>query len=76
MPTMTTLSNCKIAVFANDHNPPHFHILASDGSKALVEIGTLKVIRGAVKAATLKEAQAWAASNTALLAAKWKELNP
>jgi hypothetical protein len=76
MPTLTHLNTCKIAMFAADHNPPHFHIMAKDGSKALVAISTLKVIRGKASAAATKEALAWASENTALLAAKWKELNP
>ncbi|MBT9493297.1 MAG: DUF4160 domain-containing protein [Paucibacter sp.] len=63
-------------MYVNDHYPPHFHVLANDGSKALVALSTLTVIAGSVNAATLKEALAWAGNHAAVLAAKWKELNP
>lgn len=63
-------------MYAGDHNPPHFHVLANDGTEAWVEIASLQVIYGAVRAAVLKEALTWAGANAALLAAKWKELNP
>ncbi|MDC6171262.1 DUF4160 domain-containing protein [Paucibacter sp. XJ19-41] len=63
-------------MYADDHNPPHFHVLANDGKKALVEIASLTVIAGEVRSGTLKEALGWAGSNKATLVAKWKELNP
>lgn len=63
-------------MYAGDHNPPHFHVLANDGSEALVELVSLRVIDGAVRQAVLKEALAWASQNVHLMAAKWKELNP
>ncbi len=76
MPTLAQLNTCKIAMFAADHNPPHFHLMAHDGSKALVEIKGLTLIRGKVNAAALKEALSWARQNAGALAARWKELNP
>ena len=63
-------------MYAADHNPPHFHLLANDGSDALVDLASLQVMGGSVRPAVLKEALAWASRNVALLATKWKELNP
>lgn len=63
-------------MFAADHKPPHFHLMANDGDQALVEIKGLTVIRGQVNAAASKEALSWARQNWAALAARWKELNP
>ncbi len=63
-------------MYAGDHNPPHFHVLANDGSAALVDLASLRVIDGSVRPAVLKQALAWASLNVALLATKWKELNP
>ena len=63
-------------MYAADHNPPHFHVLANDGSEALVDLVSLQVMGGSVRPAVLKEALAWASQNVALLATKWKELNP
>lgn len=76
MPTVIRLQKSKITMYAGDHNPPHFHVLAHDGAEAWVELATLVVIWGAVDRAALKESQAWASENAALLKAKWKELNP
>ena len=63
-------------MYAGDHNPPHFHVLANDGSEALIELASLRVLDGSVRSAVLKEALAWASQHMALLATKWKELNP
>lgn len=75
MPTVARFSNCRIAIYANDHNPPHFHVRMNDGREALVEISTLSVILGELRKAELAEPLAWAARNTALLVDKWTELN-
>ena len=63
-------------MYADDHNPPHFHVLANDGAQAWVELAGLRVIWGSVNRLALKEAPAWAGENAGLLATKWKELNP
>ena len=76
MPTVIRLQKSKITMYAGDHNPPHFHVLASDGAEAWVSLASLEVIWGAVNRGALKEALAWAGQHTPLLAAKWKELNP
>jgi hypothetical protein len=75
MPTLTRLSRCKICIYAADHLPPHFHILANDGRDALVEISTLVMLAGDVGKKELAEALEWAAAHQDLLQAKWKELN-
>ena len=76
MPTLVRLSGSKVTMYAADHNPPHFHVLANDGAEAWVEVASLTVIYGAVRPAVLKEALTWAAANKAVLVAKWKEWNP
>ncbi|HMO46499.1 MAG TPA: DUF4160 domain-containing protein [Rubrivivax sp.] len=62
-------------MYAADHNPPHFHVLANDGVEAWVEIASMQVIYGAVRPAVLREALTWAGANRSVLAEKWKELN-
>ncbi|WP_062114090.1 DUF4160 domain-containing protein [Aureimonas sp. AU40] len=74
MPTITTIGNIKIVVFADDHNPPHFHILTPNGN-ALVSIATLSVIRGSIDRKDLRAALDWAGSNQALLQAAWEHYN-
>ena len=76
MPTVIRLSKSKITMYAGDHHPPHFHVLASDGAEAWVALSSLEVIWGAVSRAALKEAMAWAGQHRFLLAEKWTELNP
>ncbi len=74
MPTIRAFSACKICMYADDHNPPHFHVLAAD-FHVKVEISTLRIIAGEVRKRTLREPLAWAAKNKAKLALKWIELN-
>ena len=76
MATLVRLPRPKLTRYAGDHNPPHFHVLANDGSEALIDLASLRVIDGTVRPAVLKESLAWASQNVALLATKWKELNP
>lgn len=65
----------KITMYLGDHQPPHFHIVASNRDEALVEIAGLTVIAGSVRSNILKAAIAWAHANKMLLAAKWVELH-
>lgn len=76
MPTLARLERSKLSMYAGDHNPPHFHVLANDGTEALIDLATLRVIGGTVRLTVRKEALAWASQHSALLAATWKELNP
>ena len=72
MPTIRRFANCKIAIYADDHLPPHFHIEGRD-FRAVVEIETLSVRAGDVRRAA--EAMQWAASNIELLRAEWARFN-
>lgn len=45
MPTIIRLGNVKIAVYAMDHPPPHFHVLTADYA-ATISIRTLKITAG------------------------------
>lgn len=74
MPTLKRLSNGKIAMYANDHGEPHFHVETPDG-RCSVWIVRLVVIVGSVDRAVLDEALAWARENRELLRLRWKELN-
>ena len=76
MPTIARLNTCRLALYAADHLPPHFHVLANDGREALVEIASLQVLAGDAGSRAQAEALAWAASHQAGLQTLWKELNP
>jgi hypothetical protein len=72
MPTIQRFATCKIAIYADDHMPPHFHI-EGRGFRLLIEIETMKVRAGDARKAG--EAMAWAHENIALLRAEWVRLN-
>jgi hypothetical protein len=74
MPTIHRLASASIYIYADDHAPPHFHILGPH-SDVQVEIETLRVMRGEYRAVDLAEAIQWAAQNQQLLLTKWRELN-
>ena len=76
MPKLHSLPNCVVTMYAGDHLPPHFHIRMNDGREVLVEIATLKVLRGKVARRELLGALAWASLMQPWLAEQWKELNP
>jgi hypothetical protein len=72
MPTIRRFATCKIAIYADDHNPPHFHI-EGRGFRAIIEIETLAVRAGDVRMAG--DAMAWAALNLDLSRVEWLRLN-
>jgi hypothetical protein len=72
MPTIQRFANCKIAIYAEDHLPPHFHI-EGRGFRAIVEIEGFAVRTGNTRRA--REAMAWARDNVELLRAEWRRLN-
>ena len=72
MPTIHRFANCKIAIYADDHMPPHFHIEGRT-FRALVEIHTWRVRAGRIR--HVPEVMAWARENQALLLREWHRLN-
>jgi hypothetical protein len=68
------IGNIIIRVYANDHLPPHFHIVAPD-FQALVEIATQKVLKGSIKSQS-KDVEEWIAANIGLIVAQWNRINP
>ncbi|MGH7053265.1 MAG: DUF4160 domain-containing protein [Stellaceae bacterium] len=71
MPTIRRFANCKIAIYADDHLPPHFHI-EGRGFRVIVEIEGMRVRAGDDRRA--REALAWASGNVGLLRAEWVRL--
>lgn len=74
MPTLATLGNVLIRIYADDHHPPHFHIDAPD-ARAIVRIADLEVHQGRLDGRTLRLVREWAATNRELLEAEWRRLN-
>jgi hypothetical protein len=61
-------------MYADDHRPPHFHIVAPN-FQVLVRISDLMVIAGEARPAEIAEALEWAQTHQEMLALKWAELN-
>ena len=74
MPTIARLSGATIKVYADDHAPPHFHLIGAR-SDAMVRLGTLEVLRGIADRRDLEQAMAWASANPGVLETEWERLN-
>ena len=74
MPVIERFAQCRVRINANDHPPPHFHVLLNDGREAWVTIAELKIVHGKVVAREIADVWAWAASNQSMLANKFEEL--
>lgn len=72
MPTIHRFATSKIAIYADDHMPPHFHI-EGRGFRLVVEIETMAVRAGDARKAA--EAMEWARANADVLRAAWIRLN-
>ena len=74
MPTLFSIGNVCLRMYADDHSPPHFHIVALD-FQVLVRISDLAVIAGEARPVQIAEALAWARDHQEMLALQWAELN-
>lgn len=74
MPVLQRFGAVSIRIYADDHRPPHFHIVAPE-FQVLVRISDLTVIAGEARAGDLAEAMAWARVHQEFLALKWAKLN-
>ena len=74
MPVLERFGSVSVRMYADDHHPPHFHIVAPD-FQVLVRISDLSVIAGEARPAEIAEALAWAQTHQEMLALQWAELN-
>ncbi|MFQ5785515.1 MAG: DUF4160 domain-containing protein [Alphaproteobacteria bacterium] len=72
MPDIADFGAFRIKIYFGDHNPPHFHVIAPDFA-ARVTIDDLAIIDGSLPPGVLRRIHRWAAANTDLLTAKWRE---
>lgn len=75
MGKLVQIGNIIIRVYANDHLPPHFHIITPDAD-ALVDIATLEILKVKLPRKAEEAALEWAAQNRKLIAAEWNRTNP
>ena len=77
MPTLFRLrSSVWIQMFADDHNPPHFHIVGHD-FEVMIRIDDLSILvgTGRMPRVILAEALDWARQNQERLRHEWIRLN-
>ena len=74
MPTLRRFGAASLRMYADDHNPPHFHLVGDD-FQVLVQISDLAVIAGNARPAQIADALAWAREHREALALHWVELN-
>ena len=70
MPTYFRILGCKVDIYFNDHTPPHFHVYYTE-YEVLIEISTLKVLRGRLPSKKLKQILEWAKKNQPDLQEIW-----
>ena len=74
MPTIIRIGGLKVQVFADDHFPPHFHIVGTD-FEVLIAIGSLSILKGGRYHREVSEAMDWARQNSDVLWNEWVRLN-
>ena len=74
MPVLHRIGNVSLRIYADDHRPPHFHIVSLD-FEVIVRISDLAVIAGQARPAQIAQALAWAREHQEMLALLWTELN-
>ena len=75
MPLIELFDGIKILLFANDNNPPHFHVYYAN-YKAMIEISSLEIMRGNLPNKQYHKVVEWAESRQEELLADFVKLNP
>jgi len=71
MPEISRFYGIIIAMFFDEHRPPHFHVRYGE-YEAVIQISDLAVTRGALPPRTLGLVIEWAAKHRAELLANWE----
>lgn len=74
MPTLMDFGRCRLRRIADDHKPPHFHLVPADWQATFTVLGS-RHMKGADRPAAAKATLAWARENESLPLAKGSELN-
>ena len=80
MPEISRFYGIVIAMYYNEHNPPHFHARYG-GGKVSIDIGTLQVLEGSISPRALGLVIEWASIHQDELMNDWNlaaqmRLNP
>ena len=71
MPEISRFFGIIIAMYYNDHPPPHFHVCYGQ-QKAIIEIQSLSILEGKLSPRVLGLVIEWAASHQAELLHNWE----
>jgi hypothetical protein len=72
MPVLHNAGSYVIAMYFEDHNPPHVHVVGLD-FEGLVAISDLVVFRGSIPSKFSRDAFKWIDDNRKMLFGKWNE---
>ena len=75
VPAISRFFGIVIAMYFDDHGPPHFHARHAEGS-AKVRIDTLEVIESSLGRRQLRLILAWAELHQQELSANWRRAAP
>ena len=70
MPEISRFFGIIIAMYYNDHPPPHFHVRYGQ-QKAIIEIHSLSILEGKLSTRVLGLVIEWASSHQAELLQNW-----
>ena len=71
MPEISRFFGIIVAMFYNDHAPPHFHVRYGE-QKAIIAIETLRLLEGKLKPRTLGLVIEWASLHQSELVEDWE----
>jgi len=72
MPEISTFFGIFIYIYFREHNPPHFHAVYG-GEQILIEIKTLKILKGHLSPRALGLVMEWAAIHQNELIRAWEQ---
>lgn len=80
MPTVLTLRNVRVAIYSNDHPPPHVHAVRPDGALAKFALncphGPVALLdQSGFRRVEIVEIGAAVAANLLQICAKWREIH-
>lgn len=75
MARIVKIGNIEIRVFANDHLPPHFHVITPD-HEALIVLADLSIYSGEITPAVRRRVWGWLVEHRDEIAAEWNRLHP
>lgn len=80
MPTVLTIRNIRVAIYSNDHRPPHVHAIGRGGALAKLELncphGPVTLVgQAGFRPAVIAEIGNAVAVNLPAICAKWKAIH-